>query len=115
MGFEPTVKFPLHTLPSVFRQPLGHLSALESTSCERSERVYRTRLRIPRLFVDAVWILRFAVFGGLIASEIVSDLLMCREHLRGLASAPFVFPLENIMIEQDPLLVSCDGNVALDR
>src|SRR5215217_7565620 len=52
VGFEPTVEFPLHTLskraPSTTRTSLR----LESSTCERSETVYRkTLLQILRVLI----------------------------------------------------------------
>ena len=44
-------------------QPLGHLSALESTVCEQSERVYRKTLLQILLFCDAICIERFTARG----------------------------------------------------
>jgi hypothetical protein len=42
--------------PSVLLQPLGHLSDLESTTCERSDTDYRTRRRLPEPVLDLVCI-----------------------------------------------------------
>jgi hypothetical protein len=45
--------------PSVLLQPLGHLSALESMTCERSDRDYRTRRTLPLPFLHCVSFQRF--------------------------------------------------------
>jgi hypothetical protein len=68
--------------PSVLLQPLGHLSALESTTCGRSRRDYRTRRCFPAAFSDPVSIQRVRHSRDSASVEIVSDLLMSPDHLR---------------------------------
>ena len=70
------------TIPSVLDRPLRHLSVLESMICERSGSDYRkTPLQIL-LSCDAICIQRFTGTPRTIVVRIVSDLLMCRDHLR---------------------------------
>src|SRR5919108_1347901 len=72
VGFEPTVRFPVHTLskraPSTTRTSLR----LESTICERSViRVSQNACRIL-LARDEMWIQRFMDGGKANIAEIVS-------------------------------------------
>ena len=73
MGFEPTVEFPYTRFPSVRLQPLGHLSTLESTSCERPD------IRLSHVgcdclaFLDRITIQQFTSEPTHVAARIVSD------------------------------------------
>jgi hypothetical protein len=78
---------PKHRFPSVLLQPLGHLSALESTVCERSA----TRLAQERLhflvFVDQVWNQQLTSGHQHVVGQIVSDVLILADRLRCLSEA----------------------------
>src|SRR6476659_2619895 len=76
--------------PSVLLQPLGHLSALESTSCKRSWEDYRTRRRLTCAFLASVWIQQVRRPRDSPNVESVSDLLMSRDYLQRFASAGFL-------------------------
>ena len=82
VGFRGRQHARRESISSVLLQPLGHLSALDSTVCERSEAVYRTRRRIPSLFRDAISIQRFTDAPNASIAEIVSDLSMSSDRLR---------------------------------
>jgi hypothetical protein len=73
---------PAQRFPSVLLQPLGHLSVLESTICERSGTVYRKTLLQILVFRDTFGIQWLANARNAIAVEIVSELLMSSHHLR---------------------------------